>query len=386
MKPFAPLALAAALAMAPAASALEITFYPGERLYAYEADAQRGAQTLLVHNIGIRNDTAATVTLSSVAIDLMSGERVVDTRTLDGADLARAAASGAGLQQAGLDTVLAFQFGGTELLPAGTKLSSDLTLEPGEAVIVTSQVFAYRGARDAVRVRVNGGAATAQIPVRSGLSQRTYALPVRGVWYNGAGATLHSHHRWTPLEEFAFDFVRLGADMKTHRGAGRRFSDYHAYGQPVYAAADGRVVAVIADQPEDPGAMRRPDETPEQYFARLQQDQFKRLALGAPGILGNAVVIDHGDGEFSSYAHLKPGSVAVRVGDVVKTGHLLAQIGSSGNSTEPHLHFQVCNRPDPLMCAGIPVKFELGENTFGDPPHAPQSGEFLHPPAAQKRR
>lgn len=384
-KLFAALALIATLAAAPAAAALEITFYPGERLYAYEADAQRGAKTLLVHNIGIRNDAAAAVALNTVTIELLSGGRVVDARTIGAEELARGATAGAGLQQAGLDTVLAFQFGGARLLPAGAKLSADLSLESGEAVIVMSQLFAFRGERDAVRVRVNGNAAEAQIPVRTGLSQRTYGLPLRGVWYNGAGATLHSHHRWTPMEEFAFDFVRLGPDMKTHRNDGRRFSDYHAYGQPVLAAADGRVIDVITDQAEDVEAMRQPGETPEQYFERLQQDQFARLAKGSAGILGNAVVIDHGDGEYSSYAHLKPGSVVVRVGDQVVRGRQIGQVGSSGNSTEPHLHFQLCNNADPLMCAGVPVKFELGENTFGDLPHAPQTGEFLSPPPTARK-
>jgi len=54
------------------------------------------------------------------------------------------------------------------------------------------------------------------------------------------------------------------------------------------------------------------------------------------------------------YAHLKAGSVAVKVGDVVEAGQVLGKLGSSGNSTEPHLHFQVCDRPEPLQCAGIP--------------------------------
>lgn len=386
MKAFAPFVVAAAMVLAPAASALEITFYPGERLFAYEASAQHGAKTLVIHNIGIRNDAPAAVAIESVTIELLSKGRVVDARRLNAEDLARAAAGGAGLQQAGLDTVLAFQFGGARLLPVGTKLSSDLALDPGEAIIVTSQVFAYRGERDAVRVRVNDAAAQAQIPVRSGVTQRTYALPLRGVWYNGAGATLHSHHRWTPMEEFAFDFVRIGPDMKTHRNDGARFTDYHAYGEPVFAAAAGRVIAVVNDQIEDPATMRRPDESPEKYRERLIQEQFARLAKGPAGITGNVVVIDHGDGEYGSYAHLKPGSVTVRVGEEVARGRQIGRVGSSGNSTEPHLHFQLCNGPDPIMCAGVPLNFELGESLFGDPPQAPQTGDLLSPPATATTR
>ena len=58
------------------------------------------------------------------------------------------------------------------------------------------------------------------------------------------------------------------------------------------------------------------------------------------------------------YAHLKPGSVLVKPNDLVMRGQPIAAVGSSGSSTEPHLHFQVCDAPDPLLCAGIPARFE----------------------------
>ena len=381
MKRLAAIVFFASLALAPAANALQITFYPGERVYAYEADAQRGARTLMIQNIGIRNDTNLPVTLTSVAIDLMAGERVLDTRTLGAEELTRAAGNGVALQQNGMWDMLAFQFGGTRLLPAGTRFSNDLTLEPGEAIMINSQLFGYRGARDGVRVRVNDSAAQARLPIRSDGSQIIYTFPLRGQWYNGAGSTLHSHHRWTPMEEFAFDLIKLGPDFTTHRGDGQRFSDYYSYGEPVFAAADGRVSSVIADQAEDTGAMKRADESIEQYFTRLREDQQRRLARGRPGIVGNSIVIDHGNGEFSLYAHLKPGSVRVRQGDRVTRGQEIGAVGSSGNSTEPHLHFQVCNGPDPMQCAGIPVRFEPADDPLGDPPHYPQTGDFLSRPA-----
>lgn len=60
-------------------------------------------------------------------------------------------------------------------------------------------------------------------------------------------------------------------------------------------------------------------------------------------IAGNHVIIDHGNGEFSYYAHLQKGSVSVKAGDVVKAGDTLGKCGNSGNSSEPHLHFEVAN-------------------------------------------
>ena len=102
-----------------------------------------------------------------------------------------------------------------------------------------------------------------------------------------------------------------------------------------------------------------------------------RIAGGAPGIGGNQVVIDHGNGEFSFYGHLQPGSVRVRVGQEVARGERIGAVGSSGNSTEPHLHFHVCNGPDPIMCAGIPVQWDRPFSPMPDLPRAAQSGDFM---------
>jgi murein DD-endopeptidase MepM/ murein hydrolase activator NlpD len=54
---------------------------------------------------------------------------------------------------------------------------------------------------------------------------------------------------------------------------------------------------------------------------------------------GNAVVIKHGNGTFSQYAHLS--KVGVKVGQVVKTGQRIAFSGNTGNSSGPHLHFEI---------------------------------------------
>lgn len=74
---------------------------------------------------------------------------------------------------------------------------------------------------------------------------------------------------------------------------------------------------------------------------------------------GNYVIIDHGGNNFTLYGHCK--SVSVKVGDVVTQGQKIATVGSTGNSTGPHLHFEIrlngsCVDPAPLIAASRPTK------------------------------
>ncbi|GAA4340554.1 M23 family metallopeptidase [Streptomyces venetus] len=69
---------------------------------------------------------------------------------------------------------------------------------------------------------------------------------------------------------------------------------------------------------------------------------------------GNAIVIKHGNGTYSQYAHLS--KIEVRIGQVVKTGQEIARSGNTGNSSGPHLHFEIRTTPN-YGSAVDPVKF-----------------------------
>ncbi|MCZ7458766.1 M23 family metallopeptidase [Streptomyces sp. WMMC940] len=59
---------------------------------------------------------------------------------------------------------------------------------------------------------------------------------------------------------------------------------------------------------------------------------------------GNAIVIKHGNGKYSQYAHLS--KINVHVGQSVNTGKLIALSGNTGNSSGPHLHFEIRTTPN----------------------------------------
>ena len=59
-----------------------------------------------------------------------------------------------------------------------------------------------------------------------------------------------------------------------------------------------------------------------------------------PGV-GNYLVIKHSDATFGVYWHMKKNGVLVNVGNTVKRGDLIASSGNTGNSSTPHLHFEV---------------------------------------------
>lgn len=84
---------------------------------------------------------------------------------------------------------------------------------------------------------------------------------------------------------------------------------------------------------------------------------FVRELAGARYILGNYVVLDLGDEAYAAFAHLQRGSVTVGPGQTVRRGDVIGRCGNSGNSSEPHVHFQLMDRPRPLVAAGLPFVF-----------------------------
>ena len=160
-------------------------------------------------------------------------------------------------------------------------------------------------------------------------------LPFEGEWviFWGGRELEDNYHAFTRDQRFAYDILMM-EDGKTHRGAGEACDDYHCWDAPVLAPATGVVVSSANDvEDNEPGVLnpRRP--------------------------LGNHVILDHGNGEYSFLAHFREGSLQVDTGDRVEAGQLLGRCGNSGNTTEPHIHYHLQDSPTFGKGQGMPTQF-----------------------------
>jgi hypothetical protein len=184
---------------------------------------------------------------------------------------------------------------------------------------------------------------TLQIPVEFYDQKTDLHFPLRGTWWLIQGSDWSDRHKQEVYSQtYAMDFVRLGPENRFFRGTGMTLEDHYSWDQPVYATAGGKVAAVTFDMPDlQPGSL--PDE-------RIFRNDPRRL-------LGNSVVISHGNGEFSFYGCLQQASLVVNEGQLVRRGALLGRIGNSGMSPGPHLHFHLAEGPHPFIDRGLPARF-----------------------------
>lgn len=189
--------------------------------------------------------------------------------------------------------------------------------------------------------------------------------PVAGRWraFNSPADKVPSHGTRSLAQTYAIDIVRAPDDDPggTPGGApGLRWwppfpanRDFPAYGAPVLAPAAGRVVTAVGSAHRD---HRARNTVPGLVYLMVVEQMVRSVAAGAGigAIVGNHVVLELADGSYALFAHLRRGSTTVRPGDVVRAGQQLAEVGNSGNSSEPHLHFQLMDGPDPRRAAGVP--------------------------------
>ena len=206
-------------------------------------------------------------------------------------------------------------------------------------------------------------------------TQARLVLPLAGRIAVFDGHDVLSHHRRSPytgrwarnrgivdnVSRFSMDLVVVDADGRGFRTNGGTNEDWLSWGHPVRAAGAGTVAAVRDGQPDNDqvGSENR-------WTSRsLEADEM------APA--GNYVLIDHGHGEFSLASHLMAGSVRVRPGQRVAAGEVVAQVGNSGSSLGPHLHYELRSGWGVRGIRGLPAYFHdltvlgTGEGARGRP-------------------
>ncbi len=206
---------------------------------------------------------------------------------------------------------------------------------------------------DCARIAVDRGGLTLHPPLRGGRWQA----------FNGPANT--SNHRRAVLvtaghssiaQRFAIDWLKLGDDGQTFTGDSKDNKSYYAYGAEVISASNGTVVTVKDGIPDNvPGLDSR------------------AVPITIETLAGNLVIVDLGKNRYVVYSHLQPGSIRVKVGQRVRRGQLLALVGNSGNSTEPHLHFHVHtgNADSWINSEGIPYVLSEFEEHAGSEASAP---------------
>jgi murein DD-endopeptidase MepM/ murein hydrolase activator NlpD len=345
-------------------AALEVRVYPADVVYAYEAEPARGLYTVVLQNVSIVQGDGGPVTLDSVEIQAVTQGQVLQTLVVPAADLDKSAQRLKGMEAQGLLNAYDFYFQTSRFLDDGIHMAASRKLDAKTAVVVTAKPLLLVGMPDQLSVIVHGKDEAGQavearslLKVQAYKSANEYIFPVTGTWYVGGSPSLESHHRWVVNEEFALDLAALGGSGQTRKGDGSKLDDYYCYGKDVLAVADGVVVEAAADAVEANDRLRRPGESAEDFMQRTVVEQNKLLAQGYKVPLGNFIVIRHVGGEYSDYAHLRQGSVKVKAGDKVTRGQVIAQVGHTGNTTEPHLHFQITDGPDPMYSRGLPIVF-----------------------------
>ena len=173
--------------------------------------------------------------------------------------------------------------------------------------------------------------------------------PVRGEgWLVSSGCCKPNIHRDLRIaidgvrietaETFAIDWAKV-KNGRIFDGDGSKVEQHYAFGEDVLAVADGTVVSIQDGKPETTPNVAMIPETKEDYG-------------------GNHVILEIAPNVFALYVHLHPGSLTVKVGEVVKAGAPLAKIGNTGPSMGPHLHFGLSDKPDFFAGRSLPFVFD----------------------------
>jgi hypothetical protein len=244
------------------------------------------------------------------------------------------------------------------------------------------------------------------------------AVPVSGRWrgLNSPASKVPSHtHSLAQTYAIDITYEPVGASPRALDGLRtpmRRPEEFPSFGQPVFAPFDGVVLATL-------GTVRdhRTRLSPLGLIFMMIESVVR--SLGTPRhLLGNHVLLqadgvgaaegdadggsddtdsddggssdrggtDRGDAARVSadsgtvvavLAHLRRGSLQVAPGDRVTAGQVLAECGNSGNSSDPHVHFQLMDGPSILTARGLPFRWQYRDEEGAEQQGVPANEELF---------
>jgi len=194
--------------------------------------------------------------------------------------------------------------------------------------------------------------------------QVSLRLPVKQRAIIWDGHDFYSHHRrfnylhpmlqsmgfQANFQRYGYDFVPVNEHGEMVHGETENNANWFGFGATVVAPAGGRVADLFEGMPDD------------------RQFDPQEVARREMTLFGNYVVLDHDHGEYSCLAHLKQGSVQVQLGQTVQPGQPLGQIGASGSSLFPHLHYELRNGLGAKTVEGLPSYFHGFRRVVGAKP------------------
>ena len=191
-------------------------------------------------------------------------------------------------------------------------------------------------------------------------------FPLRGEWtaINTPAHRIPSHGTNKFGMRYAFDFIRLGwkpliylssKNVYHHWFGNVSVKDCFGWSQPIYSPFEGEVVAMYDGWPD----IMELNSIRDGYNLLFRQPKIRGRDFRP--VAGNYVII-HSERFSALLAHMRNDSVKVREGQHVKAGDPLGEIGNSGNTTGPHLHFQLMKGDDPFTATGVPCRFRSYES------------------------
>ena len=173
-----------------------------------------------------------------------------------------------------------------------------------------------------------------------------FELPINGRWTAGhaGGTVLVNYHCAVPAQMYAMDIMKINDEGRIYTGSGSQISEFPTMKQPILSPIDGVVVGIKDG---------------------LSNAPISLAPFDTINPAGNHVVIEFEKERYVFLAHMDSGSVSVKVGDRVVAGQEVGLAGNSGNTTYPHLHMHIQDKPviNNREARGYPYRFKRMKRT-----------------------